>query len=903
MSVPSAPVVVALLAADPERTADALAAVDAQTVGVRATYVVGGGEPGPDGDGRVERVVDVVERADRDVTHIWLLHDDALPRPDALGALMRESERTDASVAGSKLLDASGHDRLESVGGATDVVGYPYTGLQPDEIDQEQYDVVRDVAFAPGASMLVRRDLLRGLGGPDPALEPGAAEIDFSQRARLSGGRVIVVPSSEVMHAASCRARVPAWRRVAGRYRAVAKAYQWVTLLWVLPLALSLGLVEALVRTFTGRPLALIDEIRAWIWNIFHLPSLISERRAVQRLVGDEELFRYQVGGSAGLRALGADLAERSRRQAETSGRPVGAWVARTATIWQTPGFTSSIVLGLAGLIAIRSGVLGDLPATGFALPLLIEPTDVLASAGGWWNLGGLGSPMPLHPSVIPQALAGFVFSPDTARVVVVLVSGAVGAVGAWRLGSVLQFRASARFVAALSLAAGPATAAALSEGYPAVLGAVAGVPLVLATLIRPPRQTRWGTFGSIAGLSAGIGVSAWFVPLSLVAIPLTVLVLAAAGVVAWRRLGVLAAATVLAAGWAAPFLLYVSMETLVSGPGMFWDPGLLMGALLAVAAVGGLVSADDSRARVTGAGGLLLGMGVVASRITASGAGREVWAAGLVVAAVGTMMLAAGLVDGFNRKESWLNRAVHTVSTLAVVAAVLLGAGPLVWTGTYGLPDADWAERIAFSTARADRHGPDRILLMGEDLPGEHRSVLGTPYRVLVLPGLEEAWISPEQAGDVALDDALVDLYESSVVRPGGVLAEFGIKWVVLEGVTPFDATFESVLDMKKLPIPDASVFENLEPSPIASTRTGVAWSADGLGFEGPAAGEVLVHTNSSPGWDLLDSREDWGMVLDGQSGRVTFTPEPIIEQSGYAAAALAVLAVAAWVATRRRP
>ncbi len=902
MSDPLSPVVVALLASDPDRTTAALEAVAAQTAPVRATYVVGSGA-GPEGDGRVGRVVDVVESADRDVTHIWLLHDDARPRPDALSALLRESERVDASVASSKLLDAEDEHRLESVGGATDVVGFPYTGLQPDEIDQEQYDVVRDVAFAPGASMLVRRDLLRGLRGPDPKLEPGAAEIDFSQRARLSGGRVIVVPSSEVLHEGSCRARVPTWRRVAGRYRATAKAYQWVTLLWVLPLALVLGLVEALIRTFTGRPLALVDELRAWIWNVIHLPSLISERRAVRRLVGDEELFRYQVGGSAGLRILGADLADRSRRRAEASGRPVGEWVARSVTIWQTPGFAAAIVLVVASLVAVRTGLLRDLPATGFALPLSIDSVDALRSAGGWWNLGGLGSATPLHPSVIPQALAGFLVSPDSARVAVLLATAAIGALGAWRLASVLELRASARLVGAVGLIAGPATAAALTQGHPAVLGSAACAPLLMATLIRPPRTTVWGRVGSVAGMSIGLGVAAWFAPLTLVAIPLAALVSMAAGLASWRRLGSLFLAVALAAGWSAPYLLFVSAETLVLGHGLFWDISLVIGALMAAAALLGIVAADESRVRVVGAGSLLLGLGVVASRLTGAGLGREVWSAGLVTAAIGVMLLSAGLVDGLGGERSWLNRMTHGLATLAAVALILWSSGPLVWSGTYGLPDTDWTERLEFAGARADLHGPDRILLLGEGLPGERRSVLGTPYRLLVSPGLEEAWIGPQQTGDVMLEDALRTMYESRPVRPGEVLAGFGIKWVVVEGSTPFDSTFEGVLDMRRLPIPDAAVFENLEPSPIASTETGVAWTMVGLGFEGPSAVSIDVRVNASAGWSPIDDRDGWAMVLDGSDGAVRFVPSPAIEFAGYGAAVLTVLVTGFWIGTRRRP
>ncbi|NIV89170.1 MAG: hypothetical protein GWN35_20835, partial [Actinobacteria bacterium] len=82
-----------------------------------------------------------------------------------LGALAVDGPRADASIAGSKILRDDEPDRFVSVGFATDVFAAPYTGLQPDEVDQEQYDVIRDVAAVSAASMLIRRDLLMGLGG------------------------------------------------------------------------------------------------------------------------------------------------------------------------------------------------------------------------------------------------------------------------------------------------------------------------------------------------------------------------------------------------------------------------------------------------------------------------------------------------------------------------------------------------------------------------------------------------------------------------------------------------------------------------------------------------------------------------------------------------------------------
>ncbi|MEA3511153.1 MAG: hypothetical protein U9R51_06935, partial [Actinomycetota bacterium] len=94
-----------------------------------------------------------------DATHLWFVSDGVRPRPDALGALVRGQVRLDASVAGSKILDGANPDRLLSAGFATDVFETPYTGLDEDELDQGQYDVVRDVAAVGGQSTLIRADL------------------------------------------------------------------------------------------------------------------------------------------------------------------------------------------------------------------------------------------------------------------------------------------------------------------------------------------------------------------------------------------------------------------------------------------------------------------------------------------------------------------------------------------------------------------------------------------------------------------------------------------------------------------------------------------------------------------------------------------------------------------------
>ena len=228
----------------------ALATVDRQVYeGIHEVVVIG--QANGDLPGRVTRMATLEEAiavTGAEVDYLWILHSDARPRPDALAALVSELDRNEASLGGSKLLLAGTRDELESIGSATDVFGDPYTGLDEGEIDLQQYDVVREVAFVSSVSMLVRRDLAQGLRGLDELLEPVAAGLDFSQRARLAGGRVITVPSSEVYHQARCEERVGGWREEAGRLRAMLKAYRPITLLWVVPFEILVSVIDSLAN-------------------------------------------------------------------------------------------------------------------------------------------------------------------------------------------------------------------------------------------------------------------------------------------------------------------------------------------------------------------------------------------------------------------------------------------------------------------------------------------------------------------------------------------------------------------------------------------------------------------------------------------------------------------------------
>ena len=239
----TAPQVAAVVSAsDPERLRRCLAAIDGQVYGASRVLVVGGNDEIRHIAGEFESVwrpdlAAAISSVGPEFTFVWALSERAIPDPQALRVLVQDTIRVDAAVAGSKIVDAHRPELLVSVGYATDAFAAPYSGLQPDEVDQEQYDVIRDVAAVSGVSVLIRRDLYRGLGGIDRSMAPTAASVDFCQRARLRGARVVVVPGSSVSYDGAGESSD--WRERASEIRAMIKSYSPITLLWVLPLALD----------------------------------------------------------------------------------------------------------------------------------------------------------------------------------------------------------------------------------------------------------------------------------------------------------------------------------------------------------------------------------------------------------------------------------------------------------------------------------------------------------------------------------------------------------------------------------------------------------------------------------------------------------------------------------------
>ena len=907
---PTAPdqrVRVALLAVDDDGLAATLEAVGRQVYGIEGVTIIdsGGDISDPGSLPVVEDFATLVTDLGPEIDLVWIVHGDARPRPDALGALVAEMERSDASLVGSKVVDAHTVDRLESVGSATDVFGEPYSGLDVDEVDLEQYDVVRDVAFVSAVSMLVRRDLLRGLRGIDPLLAPVAAGMDFSQRARVAGGRVMVAPSSEVLHERTCRDDVEGWREWAGRMRSMLKVYRLITLMWVVPIGALVGLIDGIARLFLGTTRPLADFVRAFGWNVAHLPGSLAARTAVRavRHVGDEELFRYQVTGSVRLRTLANDVAERfgwviddepgvvSEDELEDEATAAGPVVAALGAV--------------AVALATRSFWAGRLPQSGFTLAIG-DARATLAGFAGGWNPAGLGSSEPVHPSAAFFAAFDWLTGgwSGTPRLLVVgLLAAAFFGTG--RLLRELGIAGPTRHLASVVASIGTGTAAFATDADMATWLAVGPTIGTLALVVSP-----WpvGTFARIGRSGAIIVASAVAGALA----PGAALVVAVTSMLLWALVpgvrwaaavrGVLAGDVALLVS--APYLAGVSVDELTEfGPAYDLSPSLLSFLLIVVAVVFGVVFAPGRRHRVAAVGGALTAISVWLPVLESP---QGDFGGAFALLAVVGLVLVVGAVIGLDREGSRATVLGRGIAAAAAVGLIVLSLGHVV-DGRAGFPQDQWTDRLVFTDSLGGDAEAARVLVVGdpEQLPGEHRAVGAVSYRVVDVDGptLEGARLGVPRLGDKALDDIVGSIAGSELVRPGAALAEFGVGWVAVIDDPAFVSAMAAQVDMDETPVSeDLTVFLNTVPSARAVSDDGSVWEFEGGTFSGRASdATVRIADNASPRWGPDWEQDEWANRISAAEGVTTYEPNSLRRALGWVSLVVTALGVAMLPFVRR--
>ena len=140
----------------------------------------------------------------RDTHWLWLLHDDAVPAPDALYQLLAHVTADQSiDLTGPKLLlprRRHGGQPISEIGVSISDTGRRELNLDVDEIDQGQRDEPQERLGVSTCGMLVRTAVWQELDGLDPALPVFRDGVEFGWRAHLNGYRVVTTPAAQLTH-------------------------------------------------------------------------------------------------------------------------------------------------------------------------------------------------------------------------------------------------------------------------------------------------------------------------------------------------------------------------------------------------------------------------------------------------------------------------------------------------------------------------------------------------------------------------------------------------------------------------------------------------------------------------------------------------------------------------------
>ena len=791
-------------------------------------------------------------------------HGDAVLDRYALKIMVDEAVRSNAGIVGPKVVRASDRSHLLEVGMTVDRLGAPHTEIEPDEVDQEQHDAVRDVFFISGVAMLVRSDLFAEIGGFDPDAAPGAEDVDFGWRARIAGARVMVAPDAVVAHSISDNFRDSLDANTAqlegARHRAMFTSAGALSLLRMVPLAIGLSVVEACLAFVTGHRGRAGAILRGWWIALTGIRSGRPARLAAQshRRVSDGEIRYLQSHGSSRVSrffngTLHADdrlreITERSRTITDTAG----------ARVREPVGIAVCIFVALVA-IGSRDLLLGSLPQIG---QMRIWPSlgEGWAAFTSVWRDSLLGARTLEPPLLLVTSGIGSLFFGATglARTLLVVVAMPIGAIGAWRLGRSVAGPGVAAVVTGVAYGVIPLPRNAIAAGRMGPLLAYAIAPLVvlgIASLCgllesgsRPRRR--------IVGLSALVAIcSAWWMPALL--LPLLI-------ALAFTIAAPFTRATSIALGWRPATKIMLGAAALLL-PWPITLIGLHNGATLGFAYSGSANMLDLLRfhtgpAGAGPAGWVLLAVALVVL-LVASGPRFEwavrAWALmivgfgaawlpprisstlpmpvreGLLIPAAVGLALAVGLgaasllTDVGRRRFGW--RQISAVlATVALLLPTLAFAADTLG-GRWRMPSESWADSLSWMESRASA-GDFRVLWIGDPslLPLDPGRSGAVGYGVTA-NGVGDARVLvpiPERGEQRLVRDAVDTLRNHRSNRIGEQLGALGVRFILVpETPGPDQKPFIAAPDQITSTLADQLDLLRLETSPGLSLYEVIPW------------------------------------------------------------------------------
>jgi len=172
-----------------------------------------------------------------------------------------------------------------------DRFGYS-SGIGRNEIDNGQYDSQKNIFYAAGTAMIIKKEVLDKVGLFDEEFGMHWEDTDLSWRIRLAGYNIVSIPKAIIYHkgsktmSANVRKPVVAWYIRKNRIAGLIKNYNAINMIIYITGLLFTYIIMFLKELIIERkPLLAMSSISAILWNIRRYPYLLRERNRIQKSI------------------------------------------------------------------------------------------------------------------------------------------------------------------------------------------------------------------------------------------------------------------------------------------------------------------------------------------------------------------------------------------------------------------------------------------------------------------------------------------------------------------------------------------------------------------------------------------------------------------------------------------
>lgn len=201
-------------------------------------------------------------------------------------------------AAQPKILNYDYPKKIDSLGGSINFYGFAIGGNLG--INDLAYSGTREIFFAVGSAMVVRKKLLEEVGFFDPSFFMCCEDVDLSWRIRLRGYKILLIPRAIVYHKISFTFKKTPnikiiWHLRKNRVVTLIKNYELKNLMKAFPVIVFIYVANLLREVAQKDMKKAFTNISSLVYSLKNLKLIWYERIIVQRKirrVSDDEILK-----------------------------------------------------------------------------------------------------------------------------------------------------------------------------------------------------------------------------------------------------------------------------------------------------------------------------------------------------------------------------------------------------------------------------------------------------------------------------------------------------------------------------------------------------------------------------------------------------------------------------------